>query len=218
MDPSAPPKEWPDEKSSMAQAPPPPYQDNQNLGYPQPGPGYPQPGPGFYSRAQESVYPPPYGGQQQYTAGQQYPPQAGMVTIQPTVLVTRAPLETPVNDYMCYSIFTMLCCCLPLGIAALIYSINNTSGFGGPFSLWAGSFATSCGSGGLTVAGEEWVDEDGVFVAAQREAHRGARPGHLLWPPRGGPGSFLLGPVLARSFCHDPSERRPEKLTTVGIS
>ncbi|XP_061675120.1 proline-rich transmembrane protein 1-like isoform X2 [Syngnathoides biaculeatus] len=124
MDPSAPPKEWPDEKSSMAQAPPPPYQDNQNLGYPQPGPGYPQPGPGFYSRAQESVYPPPYGGQQQYTAGQQYPPQAGMVTIQPTVLVTRAPLETPVNDYMCYSIFTMLCCCLPLGIAALIYSIN----------------------------------------------------------------------------------------------
>ncbi|XP_061631777.1 proline-rich transmembrane protein 1-like [Phyllopteryx taeniolatus] len=122
MDPSAPPKQWPDEKSSMAQAPPPPYRDNLYPGYPQPGPGC------FPPHPQESIYPPAYGGaaygQQQYTADQQYPLQAGTVTIQPTVLVTRAPLETPVNDYMCYSIFTMLCCCLPLGIAALIYSIN----------------------------------------------------------------------------------------------
>uniref|UniRef100_A0A3Q3EKK7 Si:dkey-33i11.9 n=1 Tax=Labrus bergylta TaxID=56723 RepID=A0A3Q3EKK7_9LABR len=30
----------------------------------------------------------------------------------------------PVNDYLCYSVFTMICCCLPLGVAALIYSIS----------------------------------------------------------------------------------------------
>uniref|UniRef100_A0A3Q3IM92 Uncharacterized protein n=2 Tax=Monopterus albus TaxID=43700 RepID=A0A3Q3IM92_MONAL len=54
---------------------------------------------------------------------QQYPGQPGTVTIQPTVYVTQDPLANPVNDYLCYSIFTTLCCCLPLGIAALIYSI-----------------------------------------------------------------------------------------------
>ncbi|XP_077432813.1 uncharacterized protein LOC144058299 isoform X1 [Vanacampus margaritifer] len=123
MDPSAPPKEWTNEKSSMGQAPPPPYQDNPYPGYPQPGPG------GYPAYPQEAAYPPPYGGaacgQQQYPAGQLYPPQQATVTVQPTVFVTRSPLENPVNDYMCYSIFTLLCCCLPLGIAALIYSINT---------------------------------------------------------------------------------------------
>ncbi|XP_051920838.1 proline-rich transmembrane protein 1-like [Hippocampus zosterae] len=126
MDPNAPPNE----KSSMGQAPPPPYQDNSYPGYPQPGPGYPQPGPGGYPpHPQGSAYPPNYGaapyGQQQYTAGQQYPPQQTTVTVQPAVFVTRGPLENPYNDYLGYSIFTLLCCCLPLGIAALIYSINT---------------------------------------------------------------------------------------------
>lgn len=54
---------------------------------------------------------------------QQYAGQPTTITVQPTVLVTRTPLAHPVNDYLGYSIFTMLCCCLPLGIAALIYSI-----------------------------------------------------------------------------------------------
>ncbi|KAM9805821.1 cysteine-rich and transmembrane domain-containing protein 1-like [Syngnathus typhle] len=134
MDPSGPPKEWPNEKSSMGQAPPPPYQDNPYPGYNQPGPGYPQPGPGYpqpgvvgYPQAPGSGHP-PYGpgyGQQPYVAGQGYPPQQGMVTVQPTVFVTRGPLENPVNDHLCYSIFTLICCCLPLGIAALVYSINT---------------------------------------------------------------------------------------------
>ena len=67
-------------------------------------------------------YPPQYGGavgQQPYPMGQQ-----ATVTLQPTVYVVQGPLAHPVNDYLCYSIFTMLCCCLPLGIAALIYSIS----------------------------------------------------------------------------------------------
>lgn len=71
-------------------------------------------------------YGPPaqYGGafvqqQQQYPGSQQ-----ATVTVQPTVYVTRGPLAVPVNDYLCYSIFTLLCCCLPLGIAALICSIS----------------------------------------------------------------------------------------------
>lgn len=42
MDPSKSPQpEFTGEKSSMGQAPPPPYFDNPNPGYPQPGPGYP---------------------------------------------------------------------------------------------------------------------------------------------------------------------------------
>ncbi|XP_056300070.1 proline-rich transmembrane protein 1-like [Pseudoliparis swirei] len=115
MDPSkfatAPPPEWTGEKSSMGQVPPPAYQDQ---------PGYPQPGMGYPPQQQGYGPPPQYGG----GYGQQHPGvQPAMVTVQPTVFVTRGPLPVPVNDYLCYSIFTLLCCCLPLGIAALIYSI-----------------------------------------------------------------------------------------------
>ncbi|CAN9514074.1 unnamed protein product [Ophioblennius macclurei] len=105
---------YPEEKSalgqpSVGQAPaPPPYQDQP--GQPQPGMGYPQ-GYGFQS------YPGGY-------AQQPYPAHAGPITIQPAVYVTQGPLTNPVNDYLCYSIFTMVCCCMPLGIAALIYSIS----------------------------------------------------------------------------------------------
>ncbi|XP_026227078.1 proline-rich transmembrane protein 1 [Anabas testudineus] len=124
MDPNkssgAPPPEFSGEKSSMGQAPPPPYYDNPNPGYPQPGPGYPPqpqgyPPPGQYMGAGYGQQPPPM--------GQQYGGQPTTITVQPTVLMTRTPLAHPVNDYLGYSIFTMLCCCLPLGIAALIFSI-----------------------------------------------------------------------------------------------
>ncbi|XDV40815.1 hypothetical protein PO909_009816 [Leuciscus waleckii] len=50
-----------------------------------------------------------------------YPGQS-VVTVRRTVFVTAAPQANPVPDYLCYSIFTMLCCCLPLGFAALVYS------------------------------------------------------------------------------------------------
>ncbi|XP_039662736.1 synapse differentiation-inducing gene protein 1-like [Perca fluviatilis] len=143
MDPSkssAPPSGWSDEKTSTGHAPPPPYQDQPYPGNPQPGQAYPQPQQGYapppqYGGAgygqqpyQGQQYPgQQYPGQQypgQQYPGQQYPGQQATVTVQPTVYVTRGPLLNPVNDYLCYSIFTMLCCCFPLGIAALIYSIS----------------------------------------------------------------------------------------------
>ncbi|KAM7420322.1 hypothetical protein PAMA_014845 [Pampus argenteus] len=125
------------------------YQPQPGEAYPpQPGPGYqlkpgeayqPQPGPGYQPQPGEAYPPQPgpgyppqpqgYGPMPQYgEAGygqQQYPGQPGVVNVQPTVYVSRGPLANPVKDYLAYSIFTMLCCCLPLGIAALIYSISR---------------------------------------------------------------------------------------------
>ncbi|XP_036395333.1 proline rich transmembrane protein 1B-like [Megalops cyprinoides] len=126
--PSAPPPGWnPEDKSNMAYPPPPPYQDYPqypNTGGCSPGQpaaaGYP-PAPQF-GGAPGGPYPP---------AGQQYPPgpypqgPQPMVTVQPTLYVTQGPLAHPLPDYLGYSIFTMLCCCLPLGIAALVYSIST---------------------------------------------------------------------------------------------
>ncbi|XP_022045393.2 synapse differentiation-inducing gene protein 1-like [Acanthochromis polyacanthus] len=115
---SAPPPGWTEGKSFMGQPPPPPYQDIPSHGMPPPGPGYP-PQQGFPSQYGGQVY-----GQQPYPVGHVYPGQPGTVTVQPAVFVSAGPLANPVNDYLCYSIFTMMCCCLPLGIAALIYSIS----------------------------------------------------------------------------------------------
>ncbi|XP_026083988.1 synapse differentiation-inducing gene protein 1-like [Carassius auratus] len=53
-----------------------------------------------------------------------YPGQSG-VTVQPPVFVTTVPLARPVPDHLGYSIFTLLCCCFPLGIAALVFSCST---------------------------------------------------------------------------------------------
>ncbi|XP_049320696.1 synapse differentiation-inducing gene protein 1-like isoform X3 [Astyanax mexicanus] len=117
----------PGEKSGVDPQPP-PYQDY-SAGY--------NPPPGVYPN--QSGYPQPYGGAQQPYPGQQpfpgqqpYPGQfqgpytdQPSVMVQPTVYVTSGPLAQPLPDYLGYSIFTMLCCCLPLGVAALVYSINT---------------------------------------------------------------------------------------------
>lgn len=97
------------EKAKLLQPVPPPYQDHST--YPPPGSfqstsGYP---------AQQFGAPGPYQGP--------YPGHQA-VTVQPAIYLTSTPLAYPLPDYLGYSIFTMLCCCFPLGIAALIYSIN----------------------------------------------------------------------------------------------
>ncbi|XP_043936653.1 proline-rich transmembrane protein 1-like [Protopterus annectens] len=52
-------------------------------------------------------------------------PPSNVTTVQPTILVTPVPLANAPPDYLGYSIFTLLCCCWPIGIAALIYSIGT---------------------------------------------------------------------------------------------
>ncbi|KAL6462252.1 hypothetical protein MHYP_G00286740 [Metynnis hypsauchen] len=113
--PNAPPADWnPGHKPDVDQ--PPPYQDygagyNPPPGYPN-QPVYPQDLPygAHYSQRYEGHFQPLFAGQQ-------------IVTVQPTVFVTAGAKREP--DYLCYSIFTMLCCCLPLGIAALVFSIKT---------------------------------------------------------------------------------------------
>ncbi|XP_023820075.1 proline-rich transmembrane protein 1 [Oryzias latipes] len=118
--PSAPPQDLNEDKSFPSNYPaPPPYQTLQFPGPSQPGMGFPQPQQGFGS-------PPPFPvatyEQQPYPPGFQYPAHPGAFSVPPTVVLTRAPLQDPVNNYMCYSIFTTIFCCLPFGIAALIHS------------------------------------------------------------------------------------------------
>lgn len=120
---SAPPADWSKEKPNMGQAVPPPYQDNTSTWSQQPPQGYaPQPPQGYPPQPPQGYPPQPqgYGAPPFHNQGPGYGQQAYQGQ---TVIVVPTPLENPVNDYLCYSIFTVFCCCMPLGIAALIYSI-----------------------------------------------------------------------------------------------
>nr|XP_055067137.1 uncharacterized protein LOC129448635 [Misgurnus anguillicaudatus] len=127
MDPSnssnVPQSNW---NSSEKQPAPPQYYDNPgypNPAYPPSPAGYPNPS-GYLAQqygAPVQQYGPP-GGQPYIQAP--YPGQP-RITVQPTVYVAPTPLAHPLPDYLCCSILTMLFCCLPLGIAALVYSIST---------------------------------------------------------------------------------------------
>lgn len=64
---------------------------------------------------------------------QQYQAQPAPIITQSTMYLTQGPADTPINDYLGYSIFTLLCCCLPLGIMALVYSATVSSNY---FVCW----------------------------------------------------------------------------------
>ncbi|KAI7806682.1 synapse differentiation-inducing gene protein 1-like [Triplophysa rosa] len=106
------------EKSRLIQpAGPPPYQEPTQYPYA----GYPPPG----------NYPSTSGYQgHQYGAAlgpcnQEPYPGCPAVTVQPAVYVASVQLVSAPPDFLGYSIFTMLFCCLPLGIAALVYSCTT---------------------------------------------------------------------------------------------
>ncbi|CAH2318320.1 proline-rich transmembrane 1-like [Pelobates cultripes] len=55
-------------------------------------------------------------------APQQAMPGPTVIAMQPNVAVVRQPVP---KDYLCLSIVNLLLCCMPLGIAALIYSCKT---------------------------------------------------------------------------------------------
>ncbi|XP_043936656.1 interferon-induced transmembrane protein 1-like [Protopterus annectens] len=71
----------------------------------------------------QGYYPPPdYSGF--YSQGSL--PAPNVINAQPAIIVTQPYSGYPVpQDYLAFSIVTMLFCCLPLGIAALIYSVQT---------------------------------------------------------------------------------------------
>ncbi len=113
------------EKSRMGQSVPPPYYPNAEYLIPRVNPN-PS---GYHNQPYGAPGGPqaPYA-QQSYPGMPAYPQVAYVgqtgVTVQPTVFMTHTQPANPMPDYMCYSIFTMLFCCLPLGIAATASSCN----------------------------------------------------------------------------------------------
>ncbi|XP_040183056.1 vegetative cell wall protein gp1-like isoform X1 [Rana temporaria] len=85
-------------------------------GPPAPGPYYP-PAPGSYQ---------PY-----YPTGPMPPPQQSLMGQQSTNVVVVNPQSVMIqprhSDYLCWSICNFLCCCFPLGLAAICYSCQTRS-------------------------------------------------------------------------------------------
>ncbi|XP_028598402.1 proline-rich transmembrane protein 1-like [Podarcis muralis] len=110
------------EKALAAQNPP-AYSEKE--AYAEPDPLKQPPGPA--PQAGYGAVPAPQAG---YGAMPYYGPPGAGSNLGPVLQPPQAVYVTPVQptnepDYLIYSIFTMLCCCLPLGIAALVYSIQT---------------------------------------------------------------------------------------------
>ncbi|CAJ0950184.1 unnamed protein product [Ranitomeya imitator] len=50
-----------------------------------------------------------------------YQPTVNVVTMQPGPV----PHQPPQKDYLVWSIVNLICCCLPLGLAAVIFSVKS---------------------------------------------------------------------------------------------
>ncbi|XP_069596876.1 dispanin subfamily A member 2b-like [Ranitomeya imitator] len=50
-----------------------------------------------------------------------YQPTSDVVDMQPGPV----PHQTPQKDYLVWSIVNLICCCLPIGLAAVIYSVKT---------------------------------------------------------------------------------------------
>ncbi|XP_062818478.1 proline rich transmembrane protein 1B-like [Anolis carolinensis] len=99
-------------------ASPPPYSEKPKAWTPPPpsappmGPVRPGPAPPPY---------PPYYGPHGVVYNQ------GPILHQPQPIFIAAIHRVDEPDYMMYSLFTMLCCCLPIGIVAMIFSCKTRS-------------------------------------------------------------------------------------------
>lgn len=97
---------------------PPPYSNNPPYGAPPPlGGQFP---PASYG-ATPGMPPHPQG----YYSPYNEDPSRGPMGYAPQQVILVSPPTVKENDYLGYSIFTLLCCCLPLGIVALVYSIQT---------------------------------------------------------------------------------------------
>ncbi|KAM4016698.1 uncharacterized protein ACNLHF_002918 [Anomaloglossus baeobatrachus] len=80
-----------------------------------------------YTQGGAPVHPQPYY-PNQYAPGPQQPmvyqPTQQVVTVAPAPPV-EAPLQPTSSDYMCLSVMNILCCCLPFGIVALVFSCKT---------------------------------------------------------------------------------------------
>ncbi|XP_048357780.1 transmembrane protein 91-like [Sphaerodactylus townsendi] len=95
---------------------PPPYSEKEQ----QPPVDGPAPTTSFTANPTMPQQSQPYYGQYGIPPGQGFIAQPLQHT---TLIIPVQPTQEP--DYLVYSIFTMLCCCLPLGIAALVYSVQT---------------------------------------------------------------------------------------------
>ncbi|XP_053307633.1 proline rich transmembrane protein 1B-like [Spea bombifrons] len=101
-------------------------QKSDNMASPQNYPPNPNSAPYPPSYPNSAPYPP------SYPNSAPYPPQYGqpqtfnnvVVNSQPAMMAV-SPVRVTYKDYLGLSIFNLICCCLPLGIAALVYSCKT---------------------------------------------------------------------------------------------
>lgn len=99
---------------------PPPYYDDPQKGGPPKDEGYPP---------QYGGYPPQQPGYTGYPPAPGYAPPQGMVMHQPgpgqTTVIVTGPVANPPSDHLAFNIFVTICCCWPIGIFAILKSVET---------------------------------------------------------------------------------------------